>query len=463
MRPLNLLPLLLIGGLLACGGGGSGSSTAATAAPTPAWSAATDLEATGYLGGAQLVGDGKGGAVAVWTRAGADSGGTPWFEHLAARLRADGSWETPRSLEVNSGTNGLQAPVAALDDRGKGLIAWLTTIPRSPTTALRTVPVDLATGTGFGTRTNGLTTDLIRPRGLDLAVGSDGSALAAWIVERDIDNGAGTFVPMLYASRLSATGTWGTPATHLMNQLSHQSLHGVAGNGRGAFLLDFSTGDDAWEDSVAVAFAPGSDVGQAVAGWMPASQFALPAGHVSALATDGQGGLESFLLYGWAGEGDAHRQAWPRSRSASGTWTVGAKVALPLAASNLAAFREASGAGWLAGLGTDGLWVAPLTGVTPGAPRTLLPAPTTTEVLVGTRDAAGRPALLWIQRGVGGVHQGIGCARYDGAAWSTPTILPGTAGKTIQSLFAVAGPGGLVATWVEVGDRVLLYRSALWR
>jgi len=44
-----------------------------------------------------------------------------------------------------------------------------------------------------------------------------------------------------------------------------------------------------------------------------------------------------------------------------------------------------------------------------------------------------------------------------------PAILPGTAGKTIQRLFAVPGPSVLLAGWVEVGDRVLLFRTALWK
>jgi hypothetical protein len=83
--------------------------------------------------------------------------------------------------------------------------------------------------------------------------------------------------------------------------------------------------------------------------------------------------------------------------------------------------------------------------------------------MVGTRDAAGRPALLWIQRGAGGVHEGVGFSRWDGVVWTAPAILPGTAGKTIQRLFAVPGPMGLLAGWVEVGDRVLLFRTSLWR
>jgi hypothetical protein len=164
-----------------------------------------------------------------------------------------------------------------------------------------------------------------------------------------------------------------------------------------------------------------------------------------------------------AGAGEPQRQAWPRSRATSGAWTVGDKVSLPRPAQNLVAFREAGGTGWLAGLGSEGLWVAPLSGAAPGTPRTLLPMSTTTEVMVGTREASGRPALLWIQRGAGGVHEGVGFSRWDGAAWTAPAILPGTAGKSIQRLFAVPGPAGLLAGWVEVGDRVLLFRTALWK
>lgn len=462
MRNRSLCFALVLGTLLACGGGGAGSVSSTPATPAAAWSPAVDLESVGYVTGARLTGDGKGGAVAVWTRTATDTGGTQYWENVAARLRADGTWDTPRSLEVSTLLNVLQDPIPALDDRGKGLIAWLSAVPRSSTTVVRTVPVDLGVGTGFGTRTNGLSLNLLRPRGLALATGSDGSALAAWTWDRDIGLGAGYEVPAVYATRLDPAGAWSTPRGYHLNQLSHQGLNGVSGNGRGAFLLAFSTGDDAWEESEVASFTQGSGVGDPVAGWMPTSQIAYPAGHVSAVATDGQGGLETFLLYPVAGEGDAQRQAWPRSRSAAGTWTVGAKVALPMPANNLVAFREASGAGWLAGLGAEGLWVAPLTGVTPGSPRTLLPAPTTTEVLIGTRDASGRPALLWIQRGTGGVHQGIGFSRWDGSAWTTPVILPGTAGATIQRISATAGPGGLLAGWVE-GGTSLRFRSALWK
>ena len=119
--------------------------------------------------------------------------------------------------------------------------------------------------------------------------------------------------------------------------------------------------------------------------------------------------------------------------------------------------------GWLAGLGSQGLWVAPLTGVTPGPPRALLPATTTTEVLIGARDSAGRPALLWVQRGTGGTDEGIGFSRWDGAAWTAPVILPGTEGRSIQRLFATAGPSGLMAGWVDATTSTLRFRTALWK
>src|SRR5512133_1409959 len=460
----HLIAGTLLGLLVACGGGGDATTQVQAPAPSPvpAWQAPVDLAASSYMGGALLAGDGKGAVLAAWMRTGVDSGGTPYWEQMAARLRADGTWEAPLALDGASGSNGLQFPVAAMDARGKGFIAWFDAVPRSTTTRLRTVPVDLGSPTPLGARATALTVDLKAPTNLHLATGSDGSALAAWSGLRT-DPALGVDFPTVQVSRLEAGGAWGTPQSHRLNMYSSQFLHDLAGDGRGAYTLDFSTGDDASVENVAVDYALGASTAVAIAGWGPLSQLALPTGHPSVWSLDAEGRLETWLLYGVAGEGDAQRQAWPRSRATSGTWTVGDKVSLPLPARSLVAFRSAGDAGWLAGLGSEGLWVAPLSGAAPGTPRTLLPLPTTTEVMVGTRDAAGRPALLWIQRGAGGVHEGVGFSRWDGAAWPAPAILPGTAGKTIQSLFAVPGPMGLLAGWVEVGDRVLLFRTALWK
>lgn len=449
--------------LFACGGGGGGAapSTPIATPAIPSWQTPVDLVSLGYDQGALLAGDGKGGVIAAWVRTGVDGGGTPYWELMAVRLGPDGVWEAPKSLEVNTGTNLIQAPVAALNDQGKGYLAWFSAIPRSTTTALRTVSVDLKASSPFGTRMAAQALDLRGLADLHLAVGSDGSALAAWFYLRT--NGFVTDYPTIQSSRLAPGAAWSLPIHHWLNPYSHQGLDGLRGDGRGAYFLGFATGDDAWSENQVADFPVGQETSSFVAGWMPVSQVALPANHQAAWALDGQGRADVWMVYPLATVGNPELQAWPRTRSAAGTWTVGDKVALPLPTRSLTAFREASGAGWLAGLGSQGLWVAPLSGMTPGAPITLLPATTQTENVIGTRDAAGHPALLWIQRGTGGVYEGIGFSRWDGSAWTTPGILPGTVGKAIQRLFAVAGPAGLAAGWVEVGDRTLLLRTALWK
>ncbi|WP_257311652.1 hypothetical protein [Geothrix fuzhouensis] len=458
----NLIAGTLLCLLAACGRGGDATTQTPAPPPAPAWQAPVELANSSYMGGALLAGDGKGAVLAAWMRTGVDAGGTPYWEQVAARLRADGTWEPPQTLDGASGINGLQFPVAALDAQGKGLIAWFDAVPRSTTTRLQTVPVDLGSPTPFGARATALTVDLKAPTNLHLATGADGSALAAWSGLR-MDPTLGVDFPTVQAARLEAGGAWGTPQSHHLNMYSSQFLHDLAGDGRGAYTLDFSTGDDASVENEAVDYAMGANTPVGIAGWGPLSQQTLPTGHPSVWSLDAEGRLETWLLYGVASEGDAQRQAWPRSRATSGAWTVGDKVSLPLPARSLVAFRATGDTGWMAGLGSEGLWVAPLSGAAPGTPRTLLPMSTTTEVMVGTRDASGRPVLLWIQRGAGGVHEGVGFSRWDGAAWTAPALLPGTAGKTIQSLFAVPGPRGLLAGWVEVGDRVLLFRTALWK
>lgn len=453
---------LTLGLAVACGGGGTNGPSPAPPAPAPAWQTPVDLVATGYASGATLAGDGQGGVVAAWMRTGVDGGGTSYWEQAAARLNADGTWGAPVALAASSPTNTFQDPVLKVDAQGKGMLAWLSSVPRQTTTVLRTVAVDLTATSPFGTRQDALLLDLKAPSGLHLEVGRDGSAFAAWAGSRT-EASTGLEFATVQTSRREGTAAWTAPQSFALNQFSHQLLHDLVGDGRGAYVLDFSSGDDAFLDAFGLDVPAAPAPPSFVPGWQPAAQYALPVGHPSVWAQDGGGGLETWLLYGFSGEGDPLRQAWPRQRSATGTWTVADKVILPKAAQNLALFREADGRGWVAGLGTEGLWAAPLQGLALGSPITLLPAPTTTEVMVGVRDASGRPALLWIQRGAGGTYEGVGFSHQEGPGWSTPVILPGTAGRTIQRLMAVAGPSGLLAGWVEVGTRVLLFRTALWR
>lgn len=455
-------PVLGLVFLLACGGGSTVSpvNTAQPAVPAT-WQAPVDLAASGYLSGASLAGDGKGGALAAWTRFGTDASGAIYREQVAARLRADGTWESTQVLESTTLTNSLQDPVVALDAQGKGQVGWLSVLPRSTTTVLRRVPVDLAAAAALGPQASPLSLELKSPTGLRLAVGSDGSALAAWQGLRTTS--LVTDFPTVQSARLAPGAGWGVQTTYSLAPLAAQGIQVVTGDRLGGFLLEFGTGDDTVMEAQAVALTPGTGTPVGVDGWQPLSQVGLPAVYQSAWDTDAQGNQEAWLLFAQGGVEDAQRQAWPRTRTAAGTWTARAKVLLPLPASSLALFREGSSGGWVAGLGSAGLWVAPLNGLTPGAPKTLLPPTTTTEVLVAVRDATGRPALLWIQRGVAGIGEGIGFSRWDGTAWTTPAILPGTAGKGIQRLLTVAGPGGLLAAWVEVGDRVLLFRTALWK
>ncbi|HEX4846120.1 MAG TPA: hypothetical protein VFV26_07850, partial [Geothrix sp.] len=262
---------MLLSFLAACGGGGDATTQAPAPPPVPAWQTPVDLAASGYMGGALLAGDGKGAVLAAWMRTGVDAGGTPYWEQVAARLRADGTWEAPQALDGASGISGLQVPVAALDARGKGFIAWFDAVPRSTATRLRTVPVDLGAAAPFGTRATALVVDLKTPANLHLATGSDGSALAAWSGLRT-DTSLGADFATVQASRLEAGGAWGTPHSHHLNMYSSQFLHGLAGDGRGAYTLDFSTGDDATVDNEAVDYAQGASAATAIAGWGPLSQ-----------------------------------------------------------------------------------------------------------------------------------------------------------------------------------------------
>jgi len=459
-----IYPILISLGLtLACGGG---ADTKAPLASDPTWSSPVDVAGPGYSAGGSFMGDGKGGVVAVWTRSTLAAGGSTLQEQVAAHLVTTRTWGTPQVLEAGATGQTLQPPVVAVDGRGQGQVLWFQGYPGggSPVTELRTLKVDLSSATPFGVSSKAFQFPTSNHQGLQLAVGSDGSALAAWGCQKISATGGVTYAPV-QVSRMSPGGVWGTPGEYFIpaGAPTQQVLLGVAGDGLGGFLMEMASGDDVLLHAEGVAFQAVSGIASGQAGWEPAAQLDDPA-HSTAWATDGQGSLEAWLRYqrNLVGGTDTTLEAWPRIRSANGTWTMGDKVVLPRPANSLAVFREASGSGWLAGLGSQGLWVAPLNGLSLGTPKVVLPLPTTTEVMVGARDASGRPALLWIQRGAGGVYEGIGFSRWDGAAWTAPSILPGTAGKAIQRLCAVTGPAGLVAGWVEVGDQGLFLRAAHW-
>lgn len=457
----TFLPLLpALGLFLACGGGGGGGTEAASVHP-PAWSAPQTLD-TNPLVDSCLTGDGVGSALLVWRHGAQDGAGHSIQEVLTARVKADGSWTAPAVLEAGEAGSTLGVPAAALDDRGKGWALWFSESGSggSASTELRAATVDLKAASPFGAPHH----PFIFPTGgysqLRVVVGADGSALAGWTYPRFEPVSGATFSSVA-VSRFGASDVWAAPVSFHQNQFSAQALMGVVGNGRGAFVLEQGTGDDAFLQGEGYDFAPGMTTASGVAGWEPASQSALFA-HATAWAGDGQGGLEAWLRYDQPATGEVLRQAWPRRRSAAGVWTLGDAVTLPRPAEFMGIFRESGGAGWMAGTGPEGLWVSPLTGVTPGTAQLLLAAPATAANLVAVRDANGRPALLWIQRRNATV-EGIGFSRLEAGAWSTPALLPGTSGVGMQNLRAVAGPGGLVATWEQFGERVILLRAAAWR
>ncbi len=457
--PRTFLPLLpALGLLLACGGG---AGTEAASLHTPAWSAPRTLD-TNPLVDSDLTGDGAGGAMLVWRHGGQDGAGHSIQEVLTARVNVDGSWTAPAVLEAGEAGSTLGGPVAAVDARSKGWALWFSESGSggSASTEVRAVTVDLKAASPFGAPHH----PFIFPTGgysqLRVAVGSDGSALAAWSYPRFEAVTGATFSSVAVA-RFGASDVWAAPVSFHQNQFSAQMLMGLAGNGQGAYVLEQGTGDDAFLQGEGYDFAPGLMTAAGVAGWEPAAQTALFA-HATAWAGDGQGGLEAWLRYDHPATGEALRQAWPRRRSAAGVWTLGDAVTLPRPAAFLGIFRESGGTGWMAGTGPEGLWVAPLTGVSPGNAQLLLAAPATAENLLAVRDAAGRPALLWIQRR-NGTAEGIGFSCLEAGAWTAPTLLPDTSGAGMQNLRAVAGPGGLVATWEQFGDRVLLLKAAIWR
>jgi hypothetical protein len=130
-------------------------------------------------------------------------------------------------------------------------------------------------------------------------------------------------------------------------------------------------------------------------------------------------------------------------------------------ARTIAVTRQPNGSGWLAGSGATGLWVAPLTGLVPGTAKLLLGPTVVADRLVATQDALGRPTLLWVQTRSGSVD-GLGFTYWNGSAWSTPELVPGTAGISVVGLSVVAGPSGLLALWAETGAVGPRLRSARW-
>jgi hypothetical protein len=434
-----LLPLALA----ACG--------ASKAASPPRWEEPTDLGGATYQGGSSLAGDGHGRLATAWLRRGANS----TTEVVAVRMGPDGRWSDPQVLEVSDPPSGLQAPAVAVDSRGKGSIGWLAPLGGG-SWALRTASVDLSAPSAapaFGATATARVANLQAPRGLSLAVGSDDSAMAAWLSDRTISEPP-VDLSSVQVTRRGGDGGWSTPESYHLNQWSRQDLGCLAAHGQGTYLLVIFTGDDAFVDAEARAFGAGAAVPQDVAGWEPAVRYALPV-HESALATDGLGGLEAWLLY------DGDTQVYPRQGTASGAWTVGDPVPLPLPATILAVTREPGGAGWFAGAGAEGLWVAPLTGVAFGAPQVLLGPAAQVNGLVAARDFAGAPALMWIQTRDGAVL-GLGFTRWDGKAWTTPELVPGSAGAAVAGLSVAAGPSGLVAVWREDGAGGARLRSARW-
>jgi hypothetical protein len=397
-----------------------------------------------------LSGDGRGNLLAAWLRTGADTA----IEVVAARMHADGTWETAQMLASLSPPLVPQAPVVAVDNRGRGWVAWLSS-STGTMVAFRMAAVDLSASSPFAAATTAFSADLRHPTDFRLAVGSDGSAMAGWTFDRVVTAaGSPVDVSTVQVARRGADGLWSAPASYHLNQWSSQSLISLVGHGQGAFLLEDVTGDDAFVDGEAYAFSTGTFNGVAVAGWEPAAQFAM-AYHETAWAADGLGGLEAWLLY------SADTKVYPRQGTAASVWTVADPVALPMDAATIAVTRQPSGSGWMAGSGAAGLWVAPLTGLVPGTAKLLLGPAVAADRLVATQDALGRPTLLWVQTRSGSVD-GLGFTYWNGSAWSTPELVPGTAGISVTGLSALAGPSGLVALWTENGTMGAHLRSARW-
>lgn len=452
-KSIGLVATLL---LLACGGGGEGTPAAGAG---PAWGSPFLLDERADLTSGALAGDGTGAALAVWRRRVLDARGREIFQQVAARLGAEGTWQA--EVEVGRGEAGdaFGVPVAAVEASGRGWLLWLAEYPGggTPSTELTEARVDLRAATPVGSPQKAFIFPFGGCAGLRLAADGAGSARTAWTYPGAGSGASG--VPLVGSARFVPSGVWEVPVIPGGNAGAGMGLQGLVGDGRGGTVVEqFRANDqpmgEAWD------FAA-SGAATAVAGWEPAVQVGL-ASHTTAWAADGQGGLEAWLVYANPGAGTPFRQAWPRRRSAAGLWTVGGAVDLPRPAEQLGLFRDADGRGWMAGAGTEGLWTAPLTGTVPGTAKLLLPAPAEALELVAVRDAAGRPALLWIQRR-GGASEGVGFSRLEAGAWTEPTLLPGTAGALLKNLRAAAGPKGLVATWEAAGGPGRRLQAALWR
>lgn len=447
-----LSALLLLAGLSACGGGGGGGG--ATPSALPAWSAPVTLDEQQSLTIGALVSDGAGAAAVFWRRGVADGNGAILPELAGARLQADGRWAGPTAIQPAAPGKAYGLPAVAVDRLGKGWVMWLTeSVPNGQSTVMEGAPINLRGASPWGTVDKAYILPGTGYSNLRLATGSDGSARAAW--SQPVSGAA----PLVATSAFNTTsGVWGQVSNPGGSHGAGMSLAGLVGDGLGGYALELYRANDQ-PAAEGYAYAPGTGVETMVPGWEPAAQSGLPS-HTTAWAADSQGSLEAWLVYDLGMT--PFREAWPRHRNAQGTWTVGASVGLPRPAETLTVFREASGAGWLAGSGSEGLWVAPLNGVTPGAAHLLVAAPSLATNLVGVRDASGRPALLWIQRRNGTV-EGLGFSYLTGGSWTTSTLLPGTAGSDPRNLQAGAGPGGLVAAWEQPGGRTVVLRTALWR
>ena len=451
---------LLIAG---CGGGSGGSGTSSSSSSSggvqasAAWSAAVTLDERNSLASGTLAADGSGAVAVLWHRAAQNGSGQVVTDQVAARLNADGSWSPAEVVEAGEVDATVGIPTAAVDDQGRGWMMWFAEYGSgsSASTELRTVALDLNAATPWGTGSHAFIFYTTGYGNLQVAVGSDGTARAAW--DQPGEGSTGDMTTLVGTSRFGTGGVWETPDIPGSNAGIGMGLVSLCSDSKGGSVLELVRVNDL-PMGEAHDYPVGGGAASGVAGWEPAAQ-ATSAAHSTAWAIDGQGGMEAWLMYF---SDSAHRTVWPRRKLAGGSWTVGDAVTLPRPAESLAVFRESSGGGWLTGAGSEGIWVAPLSDLTPGSEQLLLAAPSLASELIGVRDASGRPALLWIQQRDGTV-EGIGFSRLDGTQWTAPIILPGTAGLVLQHLHAAAGPGGLVATWEQGGNRTTLLRAALWR
>lgn len=452
MSAMHASVLMVVISLSACGGGGSGSTQT-----SPAWSAAVTLDERNSLASGSLAADGSGTVAVLWRRDAQNGSGQVVTDQVAARLNADGSWSPAEVVEAGEVDATVGIPTAAVDDQGRGWMMWFAEYGSgsSASTELRTVALDLKAATPWSPGSHAFIFYTTGYGNLQVAVGSDGTARAAW--DQPGVGSTGDMTTLVGTSRFGTGGVWEAHDIPGSNAGLGMNVASLYGDGKGGTVLELVRVNDL-PMGEAHDYPVGGGAASGVPGWEPAAQAAFAA-HSTAWAIDGQGGMEAWLMYF---SDSAHRTAWPRRKLAGGSWTVGDAVTLPRPAEALAVFRESSGGGWLTGAGSEGVWVAPLTDLTLGSEQMFLAAPSLASELVGVRDASGRPALLWIQQRNGTV-EGIGFSRLDGTQWTAPMILPGTSGLVLHNLHAAAGPGGIVATWEQGGNRTTLLRAALWR